>query len=127
MFENSCLKTFTVLLNAGLGNLSNRFNNFRANVVVLKVPDDVVRAQRKMANTKLASLSATRAFNLNVHVTDLQTQKNIEVNQESHVGHVMLEIVEKLGKFGANTLIIFPFVFIANIKANIESSHFGIF
>ena len=46
----------------------------------------------------LASLSSTRTFNLNVHVTDLQTQKSIEVNQESHVGFVMLEIVEKLGK-----------------------------
>lgn len=51
-----------------------------------------------MANAKLASLSATRKFNLNIHVTDLQTQKTIEVDQESHVGHVMLEIVEKLGK-----------------------------
>jgi len=48
------------------------------------------------ANKTLASLSSTRTFNLNVHVTDLQTQKTIEVNQESHVGFVMLEIVEKL-------------------------------
>jgi len=44
----------------------------------------------------LASLSSTRSFNLNVLVTDLQTQKSIEVNHESHVGFVMLEIVEKL-------------------------------
>lgn len=69
-----------------------------------------------MANTKLASLSATRAFNLNIHVTDLQTQKIIEVNQESHVGHVMLELVEKLGKFGASTLISFPFAFCCKYK-----------
>ena len=48
----------------------------------------------------LASLSGTRTFQLNVHVTDLHTQKSIEVNQESHVGFVMLEIVEKLGKLG---------------------------
>ena len=47
--------------------------------------------------SNLASLTATRTFNLNIHVTDLQTQKNIEVNQESHVGFVMLELVEKLG------------------------------
>ena len=46
----------------------------------------------------LASLSSTRSFKLNVLVTDLQTQKSIEVNNESHVGFVMLEIVEKLGK-----------------------------
>ena len=46
----------------------------------------------------LASLSSTRSFSLNVLVTDLQTQKSIEVNNESHVGFVMLEIVEKLGK-----------------------------
>lgn len=45
----------------------------------------------------LASLSSTRSFTLNVLVTDLQTQKSIEVNNESHVGFVMLEIVEKLG------------------------------
>ena len=45
----------------------------------------------------LASLSSTRSFSLNVLVTDLQTQKSIEVNNESHVGFVMLEIVEKLG------------------------------
>jgi len=45
----------------------------------------------------LASLSSTRSFSLNVHVTDLNTQKSIEVNHESHVGFVMLEIVEKLG------------------------------
>eukprot|EP00111_Clytia_hemisphaerica_P000547 TCONS_00001615-protein len=44
----------------------------------------------------LASLSSTRSFTLNVHVTDLNTQKSIEVNLESHVGFVMLEIVEKL-------------------------------
>lgn len=49
----------------------------------------------KMAT--LASLSSTRSFSLNVLVTDLQTQKSIEVNNESHVGFVMLEIVEKLG------------------------------
>lgn len=49
----------------------------------------------KMAT--LASLSSTRSFSLNVHVTDLNTQKSIEVNHESHVGFVMLEIVEKLG------------------------------
>ncbi|XP_057315795.1 fermitin family homolog 2-like [Hydractinia symbiolongicarpus] len=48
------------------------------------------------ANKTLASLSTTRTFTLNIHVTDLQTQKSIEVNQESHVGFVMLEIVEKL-------------------------------
>jgi len=48
-----------------------------------------------MAST-LASLNGTRTFALNVHVTDLQTQKKIDVNQESHVGQIMLEIVEKL-------------------------------
>ncbi|XP_065661828.1 fermitin family homolog 2 isoform X2 [Hydra vulgaris] len=48
-----------------------------------------------MANN-LASLTTTRTFHLNIHVTDLQTQKSIEVNQESHVGFVMLELVEKL-------------------------------
>lgn len=46
--------------------------------------------------TTLASLSNTRSFTLNVLVTDLSTQKSIEVNNESHVGFVMLEIVEKL-------------------------------
>lgn len=46
----------------------------------------------------LASLSSTRTFSLNILVTDLQTQKSIEVNQESHIGFVMLEIVDKLGK-----------------------------
>lgn len=69
-----------------------------------------------MANTKLASLSATRAFHLDIHVTDLQTQKILEANQESHVGHVMLELVEKLGKFGASTLISFPFAFCCKYK-----------
>jgi len=47
-----------------------------------------------MAN--LANLSETRTFQLNVFVTDLQTQKSIDVTQESHVGFIMLEIVEKL-------------------------------
>lgn len=46
--------------------------------------------------TALASLSGTRSFQLNVHVTNLQTQKSIAVNQDSHVGVIMLEIVEKL-------------------------------
>ena len=50
--------------------------------------------------TALASLSGTRTFTLDVHVTDLQTQKLVEVSQDSHVGQIMLEIVEKLGKYG---------------------------
>lgn len=48
--------------------------------------------------TALASLSGTRTFSLNVHVTDLQKSINIDVNQDSHVGFIMLEIVNKLGK-----------------------------
>ena len=50
-----------------------------------------------MAKTNLASLNANRSWTLNIFVTDLNMQKNIEVNGQTHVGQVMLDLVDKLG------------------------------
>lgn len=46
----------------------------------------------------LASLTASRTWQLDVFVTDLNVSKSIEVNGQTHVGQVMLDLVEKLGK-----------------------------
>jgi hypothetical protein len=62
-----------------------------------------VDLKRMMATThhsiskhSIQSLSTNGMFVLNVDVTDRHVQTSISVNQESHVGYVMLEIVEKL-------------------------------
>lgn len=44
----------------------------------------------------LASLTASRTWQLNIFVTDLNVSKSIEVNGQTHVGQVMLDLVEKL-------------------------------
>ena len=46
----------------------------------------------------LASLTASRTWQLNIFVTDLNVSKSIEVTGQTHVGQVMLDLVEKLGK-----------------------------
>ena len=46
----------------------------------------------------LASLNASRSWHLTIYITDLQMQKTIEVNGRTHVGQVMLDLVDKLGK-----------------------------
>eukprot|EP00794_Sanderia_malayensis_P020277 gene20277-22263_t len=44
----------------------------------------------------LASLNASRTWQLNIHVTDLNVEKAVNVNGQTHIGQVMLDLVEKL-------------------------------
>lgn len=37
-------------------------------------------------------------WNLSVYITNLSTEKSVEVNGETHVGKLMLDLVEGLGK-----------------------------
>lgn len=47
----------------------------------------------------LASLTASRTWMLNIYVTDLNVSKSVEVNGQTHLGQVILDLVEKLGEF----------------------------
>lgn len=38
-------------------------------------------------------------WNLSIYITSLSTEKSVEVNGETHVGTLMLNLVEGLGKF----------------------------
>lgn len=53
---------------------------------------------KPLLNMALASLTGSRSWILSIFITDLQMQKNIEVNGQTHVGQVMLDLVDKLGK-----------------------------
>jgi len=44
----------------------------------------------------LASLTASRTWMLNIFVTDLNVSKSVEVNGQTHLGQVILDLVEKL-------------------------------
>merc|ERR1740129_1046997 len=44
----------------------------------------------------LASFASAKSFTLNITVTSLNVQKNVEVERQSHAGQVMLDIVDKL-------------------------------
>lgn len=44
----------------------------------------------------LASLTASRTWMLNIYVTDLNVSKSVEVNGQTHLGQVILDLVEKL-------------------------------
>lgn len=46
----------------------------------------------------LASLTASRSWTLSIYVTDLNVSKTIEVNGQTHLGQVILDLVEKLGE-----------------------------
>jgi len=78
--------------------------------------------------SQTASLTETTTFTLNVHVTDLDVRKAVEVTAESHVGFVMLEIVEQLdvtSDFSDHGLW-WPAKKIWLTKARLSLAHYGI-
>ena len=56
---------------------------------------------RRVCNKKNSVMSNTgkkSKWNLSVFITNLSTEKSVEVNGETHVGKLMLDLVEGLGK-----------------------------
>lgn len=46
----------------------------------------------------LSNTGKKSKWNLSVFITNLSTEKSVEVNGETHVGKLMLDLVEGLGK-----------------------------
>ena len=46
----------------------------------------------------MSNLGKKSKWNLSVFITNLSTEKSVEVNGETHVGKLMLDLVEGLGK-----------------------------
>ena len=46
----------------------------------------------------MSNLGKKSKWNLSVYITNLSTEKSVEVNGETHVGKLMLDLVEGLGK-----------------------------
>ncbi len=46
----------------------------------------------------MSNVGKKSKWNLSVFITNLSTEKSVEVNGETHVGKLMLDLVEGLGK-----------------------------
>ena len=46
----------------------------------------------------MSNIGKKSKWNLSVYITNLSTEKSVEVNGETHVGKLMLDLVEGLGK-----------------------------
>lgn len=49
-------------------------------------------------NSVMSNIGKKSKWNLSVYITNLSTEKSVEVNGETHVGKLMLDLVEGLGK-----------------------------
>lgn len=46
----------------------------------------------------MSNIGKKSKWNLSVYITNLSTEKSVEVNGETYVGKLMLDLVEGLGK-----------------------------
>ena len=49
----------------------------------------------------MSNLGKKSNWSLSVYITNLSTEKSVEVNGETHIGKLMLDLVEGLGKSAA--------------------------
>ena len=52
----------------------------------------------KTTRMSAASGSKKSTFNLSIYITSLSTEKSVEVTGDTHIGKLMLDLVEGLGE-----------------------------
>jgi len=57
----------------------------------------------------MSNVGKKTKWNLSVYITNLSTEKSVEVNGETHVGKLMLDLVEGLGKCSSASVIQSPY------------------
>ena len=57
----------------------------------------------------MSNVGKKTKWNLSVYITNLSTEKSVEVNGETHVGKLMLDLVEGLGTYLSASVIQSPY------------------